>query len=74
MWAYQKGSYAVLCNYLEQRQGRPLNTEEFDDFRDLAAVVASTIQLLPQIDALVAQAAAHSFTAEGLSLPQQIAE
>lgn len=74
MWAYQQGSYPALRNYLEQRQGRPLDTAEFDDFRNLAAAVADTVQLLPQIDALVAQAAARSLTAEGLGLPQQVAE
>ena len=73
-WAYQQGSYPVLRHYLEQRQGRPLSSEEFDDFRNLAAAVASTILLLPQIDELVRRAVARSFTAESLGLPQQIAE
>ena len=73
-WAYQQGSYPVLRHYLEQRQGRPLSSEEFDDFRNLAAAVASTILLMPQIDELVRRAAAHSFTAESLGLSQQIAE
>jgi hypothetical protein len=50
MWSYQQGSYPVLRHYLEQRQGRALENQEFDDFRNLAAAVAGTILLLPQID------------------------
>jgi predicted helicase len=74
MWAYQQGAYPVLRHYLEQRQGRPLDTGEFDDFRNLAAAVAGTIQLLPQTDELARQAAASSFTAGSLGLTQQITE
>jgi hypothetical protein len=73
-WAYQQGSYPVLRHYLEQRQGRPLSSEEFDDFRNLAAAAAGTMLLLPEIDALVRRAVARSLAAESLGLPQQIAE
>jgi hypothetical protein len=74
MWSYQQGSYPVLRHYLEQRQGRALETQEFDDFRDLAAAVAGTLQRLPRIDALARRAAGDSFAADDLGLPQQVAD
>ena len=74
MWAYQQGAYPTLRNYLEQRQGRALGSEEFDDFRQLAAVVQMTTGQLPAIDALVAKAVADSFTADDLSLPHDAGE
>lgn len=52
MWSYQQGSYPVLRHYLEQRHGQALETQEFDDFRDLVAA-GGTVQRLPHIDALV---------------------
>jgi hypothetical protein len=64
----------VLRHYLEQRQGRVLETQEFADFRDLVAAVAGTVQRLPRVDTLVRRAAGETFTAEDLGLSQQIAE
>jgi hypothetical protein len=63
-----------LRHYLEQRQGQALETQEFDDFRDLAAAVAGTLQRLPGIDALARRAAGDSFAADDLGLPQQVAD
>jgi Type ISP C-terminal specificity domain/N-6 DNA Methylase len=74
MWAYQQGAYPTLRAYLEERQGRALVAEEFDDFRNLAAAVRLTIASLPQIDAIVAEAARDSFACEDLGLAQQIGE
>jgi len=69
MWACQQGGYRVLRDYLDQRRGRPLDSEEFDDFRNLVAVVRLTLDQLPAIDPLVEEAAANSFSAEDLGLP-----
>ena len=74
MWAYQQGSYPALRLYLEEREGRALDSQEFDDFRYLAAAVRLTVEHLPQVDALVAEAVNNSFTAEALGLPQQVGE
>jgi hypothetical protein len=74
MWVYQQGSYPTLRTYIEERQGRALESQEFDDFRQLVAVVRLTIQCLPQLDALVAEAAGDSFAGEDLGLPQQVGE
>jgi hypothetical protein len=38
-----------LRNYLEERQGRALDSEEFDDFRQLVAVVQMTLGQLPEV-------------------------
>ena len=70
MWAYQQGAYRVLRDYLDQRQGRALDSQEFDDFRNLTAVVRLTLGQLPAVDALVKQAVADSLTAEDLGLPR----
>lgn len=68
MWSYQQGAYLVLRDYLEQRQGRALNGEEFDDFRNLAAVVSLTLERLPKIDAFVRQATADAVAVDDLGL------
>ena len=72
MWAYQQGSYQTLRLYLEEREGRALDSREFDDFRYLAAAVRLTVERLPKIDALVSEAVSDSFTVEGLGLPQEL--
>lgn len=74
MWDYQQGSYRVLRDYLDERQGRALDSGEFDDFRSLVAVVKLTLERLPAIDALVEQAAADSLTVDDLGLPVDGAE
>lgn len=74
MWAYQQGSYPTLRLYIEERQGRALNSQEFDNFRYLAAAVRLTIERLPEIDALVSEASTNSFTIEELGLPEQRGE
>jgi hypothetical protein len=71
MWAYQQGAYRVLRDYLDQRQGQALDSQEFDDFRNLVAVVRLTLDQLPAIDALVEQATADSLTVDDLSLPRE---
>lgn len=71
MWAYQQGAYRVLHDYLDQRQGRPLDSQEFDDFRSLAAVVRLTLDQLPAIDALVEQAVTDSLTVDDLGLQRE---
>ena len=40
-WAYQHGSYPVIRNFLEAREGRPLDAEEFREFRLVVAAVPS---------------------------------
>jgi hypothetical protein len=70
MWVYQQGAYRVLRDYLDQRQGRALDSQEFDDFRNLVAVVRLTLDQLPAIDPLVEQSAADSLTVDDLTLPR----
>lgn len=74
MWDYQQGSYPTLRFYLAERRGRPLTSEQFDEFRFLAAVVRLTIERLPQLDELVSQIADDSFTAGELGLPQELGD
>jgi hypothetical protein len=72
MWAYQQGSYQTLRLYLEERKGRALDRQEFDDFRYLVAAVRLTLEHLPKIDALISEVVSDSFTVEELGLPQQV--
>jgi hypothetical protein len=74
MWDYQQGSYPTLRFYLEERRGRPLTSEEFDEFRFLAAVVRLSIERLPRLDELISQVAEDSFTAGELGLPQELGD
>ena len=74
MWDYQHGAYPTLRDYLEQRHGRALDSHEFDDFRHMVAVVRLTIGHLPEIDALVAEAAGNSFSAGDLGLPHEASD
>jgi hypothetical protein len=74
MWEYQQGAYPVLRFFLEERVGRALDSDEFDQFRYLAAATRLTIERLPEIDQLVAHAVADAFTVDELGLPQQFGE
>lgn len=67
-WAYQQGAYQVLKRYLEDRQGRSLGPEEFEDFRLVAAAVSLTLARLPRLDELLAQACENAFSAAELGL------
>lgn len=69
MWNYQQGAYRVLRDYLDERQGRGLTSQEFDDFRNLCAVVKLTLDRLPAIDGLMEMAGEDSFTVDDLGLP-----
>lgn len=59
----------MLRDYLDQRQGQALDSQEFDEFRNLVAVVRLTLVHLPTIDGLVEQATAGSLTVDDLGLP-----
>ena len=72
MWVYQQGSYQALRLYLEEREGRALDSQEFDDFRYLAAAIRLTIQCLPKLGALVSEVVSDSFNVEELGLPQEL--
>jgi hypothetical protein len=65
-WRYQQGSYPVLRDFLDARVGRVLTSEEFNEFRALAAAVQMTLDRLPKIDQLVPAVAASALTAEEL--------
>lgn len=73
-WAYQQGSYPVLRDYLDQRQGRPLTSREFDTFRRLAAAVRMTLDILPRIDALIPAAAESALTYKEMGLTSTVTE
>lgn len=66
MWTYQQGAYRVLRDFMTARVGRRLSSEEFHEFRLLAEAVRTTLELLPQIDALIAPIAASALPAEAL--------
>jgi hypothetical protein len=51
-----------IQDFLDQRQGRPLISEEFDDFRRLAAAVRMTLDVLPNIDAVLWKAPATAMS------------
>jgi predicted helicase len=65
-WRYQQGSYPVLRGFLDARVGRALTSEEFNEFRLLAAAVQMTLDRLPKIDELVPAIALSALTAEEL--------
>jgi predicted helicase len=67
-WAYQHGSYPVIRNFLEARKGRPLEAEEFREFRQIVAAVTLTVRPLHAIDDLVTQAIRNAFSATDLDL------
>jgi hypothetical protein len=69
MWNYQQGAYRVLRDYLDEREGRALDSQEFDDFRNLCAIVKLTLDRLPAIDGQMEMAVQDSFTADDLGLP-----
>jgi hypothetical protein len=72
MWSYQQGTYPVLRDFLEQRQGRPLAGEEFDEFRHLAGAVNLTLELLPKLDALLTRAIQTAVRSYDLGLTQAV--
>jgi len=75
-WTYQHGSYLVLRDFLERRQGRMLTSNEFHEFRLLSAAVEMTLELLPKVDAAMRAVVETGsvLTAEELRLAQVIGE
>lgn len=70
VWGYQQGAYPVLRNFLTAREGRRLTSDEFMEFRRLAAAIRLTLDRLPQLNDLMPKIAATALTAaELLGLP-----
>lgn len=65
-WRYQQGSYPILREFLDSRAGQPLTSDEFAEFRRLAAAAQLTLDLLPHIDELAPAVAESAFTSEQL--------
>jgi hypothetical protein len=72
MWSYQQGTYPVLRDFLEHRQGRALTSDEFDEFRRLTAAVEMTLELLPKLDAMLTPAAETAVRSHDLGLAEAV--
>lgn len=70
-WQYQQGAYRVLRDFVDARRGRQLTREEFNEFRLLAASVRLTLEQLPRLDELVAEAAEDACTAGELRVTER---
>jgi hypothetical protein len=67
VWRYQQGAYRVVRDYLKEQEGRPLTSDEFEEFRRLAGAVRLTLDLLPALDEAVELALRTALSAEALA-------
>jgi hypothetical protein len=58
----------VLHDWLDARQGSPLDSGEFEGFRRIVASITLTLRELPELDSLIVKASSNALTLTDLQL------